>query len=417
MVTIIISAIKIIFLLGILIIIHEAGHMIVAKKCKVKVNEFSIGFGPLIWKKQGKETKYTIRLIPLGGFCSMEGEDERSENEGSFSKASIPKRLAIVFAGAAVNIIFGLLVYFILMSTTGNYISNEIESTIDGYVAQEIGLQAGDKIVEIEGKKVKSKYDLDEVTKNIKENREISLKIERNGEIIEHKTELTEVSSKVTGLYLDEKGKVITVEKGSVAEKQGIQANDKIVKINNEDVNEDITKIVEQIQQKGIGTVLLTIERGNETLNIELTPDHEYSYYLGVNLKTAENTVINHIIYGAVETKEFSLSIIDNLKQLFTGKVGLDQMMGPVGISEAVASTTGIQDFVYLLALISLSLGITNLLPIPALDGGKILILLIEAIRRKPLKQETEFNIQLLGFSFLIVLSLYVAYNDILRIF
>ena len=417
MITIIISAIKIIVLLGLLIIIHEAGHMIVAKKCKVKVNEFSIGFGPIIWKKQGKETKYTLRLIPLGGFCSMEGEDERSENEGSFSKASIPKRLAIVFAGAVVNIIFGLLVFFILMASTGNYISNEIENTIDGYVAEEIGLQPGDKIVEIEGKKVKSKYDLDEVTKNITENREISLKIDRNGEIIEYKTKLTEVASKVTGLYLDEKGKVITVEKGSVAEKQGIQANDKIIKINNENVNEDITKIVEQIQQKGVGTVLLTIERGDETLNIELTPDHEYSYYLGVNLKIAENTIINHIIYGAVETKEFSLSIIDNLKQLFTGKVGIDQMMGPVGISEAVAKTTGIEDFVYMLALISLSLGVTNLLPIPALDGGKILILLIEAIRRKPLKQETELNIQLLGFSFLIVLSLYVAYNDILRIF
>ena len=417
MITIIISAIKIIVLLGLLIIIHEAGHMIVAKKCKVKVNEFSIGFGPIIWKKQGKETKYTLRLIPLGGFCSMEGEDERTENEGSFSKASIPRRLAIVFAGALVNIIFGLLVFFILMASTGNYISNEIENTIDGYVAEEIGLQPGDKIVEIEGKEVKSKYDLDDVTKNITENREISLKIDRNGEIIEYKTKLTEVASKVTGLYLDEKGKVITVEKGSVAEKQGIQANDKIIKINNENVNEDITKIVEQIQQKGVGTVLLTIERGDETLNIELTPDHEYSYYLGVNLKIAENTIINHIIYGAVETKEFSLSIIDNLKQLFTGKVGIDQMMGPVGISEAVAKTTGIEDFVYMLALISLSLGVTNLLPIPALDGGKILILLIEAIRRKPLKQETELNIQLLGFSFLIVLSLYVAYNDILRIF
>ena len=417
MITIIISAIKIIVLLGLLIIVHEAGHMIVAKKCKVKVNEFAIGFGPTIWKKQGKETKYALRLIPLGGFCSMEGEEEKSENEGSFSKASIPKRLAIVFAGAVVNIIFGLLVFFILMASTGNYISNEIENTIDGYVAEEIGLQPGDKIVEIEGKKVKSKYDLDDVTKNITENREISLKIDRNGEIIEYKTKLTEVASKVTGLYLDEKGKVITVEKGSVAEKQGIQANDKIIKINNENVNEDITKIVEQIQQKGVGTVLLTIERGDETLNIELTPDHEYSYYLGVNLKTAENTIINHIIYGAVETKEFSLSIIDNLKQLFTGKVGIDQMMGPVGISEAVAKTTGIEDFVYMLALISLSLGVTNLLPIPALDGGKILILLIEAIRRKPLKQETELNIQLLGFSFLIVLSLYVAYNDILRIF
>ena len=303
------------------------------------------------------------------------------------------------------------------LNDLANYISNEIENTIDGYVAEEIGLQPGDKIVEIEGKEVKSKYDLDDVTKNITENREISLKIDRNGEIIEYKTKLTEVASKVTGLYLDEKGKVITVEKGSVAEKQGIQANDKIIKINNENVNEDITKIVEQIQQKGVGTVLLTIERGDETLNIELTPDHEYSYYLGVNLKIAENTIINHIIYGAVETKEFSLSIIDNLKQLFTGKVGIDQMMGPVGISEAVAKTTGIEDFVYMLALISLLLGVTNLLPIPALDGGKILILLIEAIRRKPLKQETELNIQLLGFSFLIVLSLYVAYNDILRIF
>ena len=88
---IIISALKIVFLLGFLITIHEAGHLLVAKLCKVKVNEFAIGFGPIIWRKQGKETKYTLRLIPLGGFCNMEGEEERSENQGSFSKASIPK--------------------------------------------------------------------------------------------------------------------------------------------------------------------------------------------------------------------------------------------------------------------------------------------------------------------------------------
>ena len=130
----------------------------------------------------------------------------------------------------------------------------------------------------------------------------------------------------------------------------------------------------------------------------------------------AENTFLNHIIYGGIETKEFAFSIIDNLKQLFTGRVGIDQMMGPVGISQVVAETNGIKEFIYLLALISLSLGVTNLLPIPALDGGKILILLVEAIRRKPLKQETEINIQLLGFSILIVLSLFIAYNDILRI-
>ncbi len=391
--------------------------MLVAKKCKVKVNEFSIGFGPVIWKKQGKETKYTVRLIPLGGFCSMEGEDEKSEEEGSFSKASIPKRLAIVFAGAAVNIIFGLIVFFILMSSTGNYISNTVGSVLDGYAAQEIGIESGDKIIEADGKKIKSKYDLDEVTKNLNENRQITIKIERDGEIKEYKTNLTEITSKTTGLYLDEKCKVIAVEKGSAAEKQGIKTNDKIIKINDEDVNESPEKVAQIIQQKGIGTVLLTIERGNETLSIELTPDHVSTYYLGVNLKPAEDTIINHLIYGLEETKNFSLSIVDNLKQLFTGRVGLDQMMGPVGIAETVAKTNGFQEFIYLLALISLSLGVTNLLPIPALDGGKILILIIEAIRRKPMKQETEINIQLLGFSFLIVLSLYVAYNDVLRIF
>lgn len=417
MITFIISAIKIIILLGVLILIHEAGHMLVAKKCKVKVNEFSIGFGHVIWKKQGKETKYTIRLIPLGGFCSMEGEDEKSDEEGSFSKASIPKRLAIVVAGAAVNIVFGLLIFFILMSSTGNYISNTVESVIDGYAAQEIGLESGDKIIEADGKKIKSKYDLDEITKNIKDNKQIALKIERNGEIKEYKTNLTEITTKTTGIYLDEKCKVITVEKESAAERQGVKANDKIIKINNEDVNENPEKVAQIIQQKGIGTVLLTVQRGEETINIELTPDHISTYYLGVNLKQAEDTLINHIIYGAEETKIFCLSIVDNLKQLFTGKVGLDQMMGPVGIAETVAKTNGFQEFIYLLALISLSLGVTNLLPIPALDGGKILILIIEAIRRKPMKQETEINIQLLGFSFLIVLSLYVAYNDVLRIF
>ena len=163
--------------------------------------------------------------------------------------------------------------------------------------------------------------------------------------------------------------------------------------------------------------MLLTVQRGKAEVQIELTPDYVSTYYLGVNLQPAEDTWINHIIYGGIETKTFAFSIVDNLKQLFTGKVGVDQMMGPVGISEAVAKTNGIQDFIYLLALISLSLGVTNLLPIPALDGGKILILIIEAIRRKPMKQETEINIQLLGFSILIALSLYVTYHDILRIF
>lgn len=275
----------------------------------------------------------------------MEGEEKRSEKSGSFSEASIPKRIAIVAAGATVNIIFGLLVYFILMTTLNTYITNEVEEVIDGYVAQDIGLQMNDKIIEVDNKKVTNKHDLNKIMKKLN-GEEINLKIDRNGEIIEYNIIPTEVKNEneETGAY------------GS-------------------------------------------------------------SYYLGVNLKQSENTIINHLIYARIETKEFALSIIDNIKILFSGGVSVDQMMGPVGISEAVAKTNGFKEFVYMLALISLSLGVTNLLPIPALDGGKILILIIEAIRRKPLSEKTDINIQLIGFSILIGLSIYITYNDILRIF
>ena len=255
MINFLINAIKIIFLLGFLILIHEGGHCIVAKLCKVKVNEFAIGFGKAIWQKQGKETRYSIRLIPLGGFCSMEGETEESEEKGSFSKASVWKRMAIVVAGAAVNILFGILVYFILVST--------------------VGIQFVDP---------------------------------------------------------------------------------------------------------------------------------------------ARDTFFNRIYYGAKGTGEFIVTIFDSIKTLITGGIQADQMVGIVGISEVVVQTNGIINYLHLLAVISVSLGVTNLLPIPALDGGKILILLIEVIRRKPMKLETEAKIQLLGFSILMALTIFVTYNDILRI-
>ena len=243
MILFLINAIKIIFLLGFLIFIHEGGHFLIAKLCKVKVNEFAIGFGPTIWKKEGKETKYALRLIPLGGFVSMEGEDEESENERSFSKASIPKRIAIVAAGAIVNILFGLVAYFILVAV----------------------------------------------------------------------------------VYKD-------------------------------------------------------------------------------------------VIIAFQATEGMVSSIFESLKMLFTGNIGIKDLSGPIGISNAVSNTTTLSNYIYIISVISVSLGVTNLLPIPALDGGKILLLIIEAIRRKPLKKETEIQIQLIGFSVLIALSLIVTYNDIIRI-
>ena len=248
MIGFLISAIKIIILLGVLITIHELGHFIVAKLCKVKVNEFAIGFGPAIWKKQGKETNYTLRLIPLGGYNSMEGEEEASDDDRSFSKASIPKRIAIVIAGAMVNIIFAIIIYFTMTASSGTYISNQIDEILDGYAAQSIGLQPGDKIVEGNGQVIKSKKNLNEVVEK-SQGKEIITKIERNGEIIEYKIKPSEIKAKVTGIYLDDKCKIVAVQKGSSSERQGIQANDMLLKVNGVSVNGDRNIALQEISQ------------------------------------------------------------------------------------------------------------------------------------------------------------------------
>ena len=335
MISFLIAVVKIIILLGFLILIHEAGHFVVAKLCKVKVNEFAIGFGPAIWKKQGKETKYALRLVPLGGFVSMEGEDERSEDDRSFSKASIPKRMLIVVAGATVNIVFAIIVYFALISSSGTYVSNVVDETIDGYAAQQIGLQNRDEIIEIDGEKIRSQKDINEVISN-SNGKEVNIKINRNDEVLEYNIKPTEVPVKTTGIYLDDEAKIITVEKGSSSEKAGIQANDKLVKVNNIEINQDPNKAVEAINEKGLNTMLLTVERDGQQIQIELTPDYISTYYLGVNLQLAPDTFWNRCLNGGMQTADFLTSIVDNLKQLFTGQVGVDQMMGPVGISEVV---------------------------------------------------------------------------------
>ena len=420
MISFIIAALKIIFILGFLVFIHEGGHFLIAKLCKIRVNEFAIGFGPTIWKKQGKETKYALRLIPLGGFVSMEGEEERSEEEGSFSKASIPKRIAVVAAGGLVNIIFALLVYFVLLSFTGNNVSNYVDSVIPETSAQQVGLIEGDKILKVNGKTIFYKADLDESLQNCN-GETLEVVIERNGE--EQTLQLDPMAEQYnyTGIAISSAGELNTeiaaIYPNSPADSQGLETKDVILSVNGIEVQGDAQKLVSEIN-KNIGEeIKFTIERNGETLDLSITPEVRANYYLGVYLKLAENNFVNNVYYAFFETGEFAFSIVDNLKLLFTGNVSIDQMMGPVGIGEVVAQTNGFADFIYILALVSISLGFTNLLPFPPLDGGKIVILLIEAIRRKPLKEQTELTIQMVGFMLLIGLSIVVTYNDVLRVF
>ena len=421
MISFLISAIKIIFLLGFLILIHEGGHFLVAKACKIRVNEFAIGFGPTIWKKQGRETKYALRLIPLGGFVNMLGEEERSEEEGSFSKASIPKRILVVLAGGIVNIVFALIVYFTLVSCSGNYISTIIDSTVPGYAAEISGIETGDKILKIDNKKVRLRSDIDTAIQNSNGN-EMIITIERENEIKEIKLLPTVEETKNIGIYLGTSEEKLTSEIKAIypespAQMQGLLNGDIITKVDGIQCKNDPYKIVELISSSENKKIQIEVERKGEIKVFEILPEIQKTYKIGVTFALAENSFTNNIYYGFWDTIDFSVSIIDNLKQLFTGNVSADQLMGPVGISETVSKTQGIVEYVYMIALISLSLGVTNLLPFPPLDGGKVVILLIEAIRRKPLKENIEMGIQMAGFCLLIGLSIYVTYNDILRIF
>ena len=419
MLTFLITVFKIIFILGFLVLIHEGGHFLVARLCKIRVNEFAIGFGPTIWKKQGKETKYAIRLIPLGGFVNMEGEEERSEEEGSFSMASIPKRIAVVAAGGLVNIIFALITYFILMASLGNNVSTVVDSTIPNQSAEAAGIISGDKITKINNKTIRNKTDFDQILEECN-GEPLEVEVERNGEKLQFTIIPTAEEYNYTGIAVkytrsNPTTEIVTLDPNSPAEVQGLLPGDIITKVNGEDVKGNPQKLLECINKSD--KLNFEIERENENIEITIEPQVRYDYYLGVYLQRAENNFANNMYYAFWDTGDFAFSIVDNLKLLFSGGVSVNQLMGPVGIGEVVAETNGVADFVYILALISISLGVTNLLPFPPLDGGKIVILLLEAIRRKPLKQETEIKIQMVGFMLLIGLSIYVAYNDILRIF
>ena len=410
------GAIKIIFVLGFLIFIHEGGHFLVAKACKVSVREFSIGFGPKIFSKTKNGTKYILRAIPLGGFVDMLGENERKDVEGSFSNSKLSKRIAIVCAGAIVNIVFGIVVYFSWIAIDFNQVSMIINNIYPEYSENISELKADDQILSINGKNIHLKSDLDRVLDDVK-NEELNIVVLRDGEKINLSAKTTEITTKFVGIYYTNSENNYTsvqyVQENSPADKAGIKKGDIIKKINGVEIT-DSSKISDNINSNDIA---FTIIRDEKIMDITVESEDVNKYILGIDLKPADATLKNRLYYGFWQTLNYLSEVGNNIKNLFTGNVNVNQMMGPIGISEAIVKTKGFSQYIYFLSVISLSLGITNLLPIPALDGGRLVLLILEGIRRKPLNEELEIKIQMLGFSFLIALSILIAFNDIIRIF
>lgn len=328
---------------GILILSHEAGHFFVAKACKVKVNEFSIGMGPAIFKKQGKETLYSVRALPIGGYVQMDGEDGGGQNPSSFNNKPYWQRLLILAMGAIMNIFLGFVLICIINSQTSLLPTNVIARFDDNAVSSQTGLKENDKIVKINNYKIDNYIDL-------------SYALTSNG------TKPVDVT-----VVRDEKQQVIN----------------------------DVEFLVVDDEQMG------------ECFTIDF-------YVYGV-----KRSFLNSIKYSFDWTVSISKSIYSFFGSLFTGSADLNQVSGPVGTTTAIGSSLqyGLDSLLLMVALISINLGIVNLLPFPALDGGRIVLLAIEAIRRKPLNPKIETAINAVGLILLLTLMMLISFKDILKFF
>ncbi len=412
--------------LSFLIIIHELGHFLVAKAFNVKVNEFSLFMGPKIFSFVRGETTYSLRLIPLGGYVKMEGEEESSDDDRAFNKKPIGVRAAIIAAGPIMNIIIAVVFAFIIMAYSGFY-TNEVKTVLPGSAGEKAGIQAGDVLEKYNGKTIYQVNDLDIFAYPLT-NESIDLQVRRNGE---NKT-IHFKPDRMSGYKLgfspkDESNEVVNVSSKSPAMKAGVKEGDRIVKLNGTPVNsrQDISNALDKIK---LNNVTITVNRNGK--DIDLTPvvpmegkNPEY-YAIGVDFNHTKSGIFSTLGQSVKYNISIARSIYYSIGWLFTGTVPASDLMGPVGITttikDVVQQGPSVMDKLLNLlsftAMISLNLGLVNLIPFPALDGSKLVLLLIEGIRKKPLSPEREALISMIGFVFLIMLMIYATFNDILRI-
>lgn len=351
----VVTIIAFILIFSIVVIAHEFGHFLLAKKSGIKVVEFAVGMGPVIAKIQKKETRYVLRLFPIGGACMFEGqdglgndEDKKEAIEGSFQDATVWARISTVVAGPLFNII---LAFFLSMIVVGFGGSDKpvVAGIMEGYPAEAAGMQPGDTIIKMNGERI---YLYREVSLNSLINRGEPLEIEYEREGKRYETTIEPAYDKETGRYY--------------------------------------------IGLNGMG---------------EYTKPNAF----GV------------LQYSCYEVRYWLISTFKSIGMIFQGKVTKDDVAGPVGIAMVIGDTIEqsspygmsavVLNMINIAILLSVNLGVLNLLPVPALDGGRLIFLLIEAVRGKPISAEKEGVVHFIGFVLLMMLMVFVLYNDIMRLF
>ena len=336
-----------ILVFGIIVFIHELGHYLLAKANKIRVDEFSIGMGPRLFSFVSGETRYSLKLFPLGGSCMM-GEDNVDDmSEGSFNSKSVWARMSVVVAGAVFNFLLALLFSMIVIGYTG-YDEPVISGVVEGFPAQEAGLTEGDRIVKMNNKKIN-------------------------------------IWREITYYNMFHPGE----------------------------------------------TVDLIYERDGEKNEVTITPkrDDDGSYLIGITspAQYKKANLLTATQYGVYEVKFWICTTLESLKMLVTGDVGVDQLSGPVGIVNVVDETYQqsknygvmivIMQMLNIGILLSANLGVMNLLPLPALDGGRLVFMVVEAIRGKRVPPEKEGWVHGIGMILLLALMAFVMFNDVKRLF
>ena len=330
------TAIIAILMFALLIFVHEGGHCVAAKACGIQVNEFALGMGPLLIKRKWGETEYSLRLIPIGGYCAMEGEDEESENPRAFNNKEAWKKAVVIVAGPAMNVVLALFLMIGVMYAIGMPTTTIGNLQADG-PAYNAGIEVGDTIVAIDGKDVSTWDDV--------------------GEYIEN----------------------------------------------------------------GGDTVTITVDRDGKTLDLSMTPttaEDDGRKIVGI-VAESEHNIGYAIKEGPAATWTLTKQMYLIFKQLFTGEVSAKDLSGPVGIVYIVNQTakTGLINVIYLIALISLNLAVVNLLPFPALDGGRLVFVIIRKLTGKMITDRMEAMVNYLGLLCLLALMVFVTWQDILRFF
>ena len=415
---IVLTIVKLLIVLSIVATIHEFGHFLFAKLFKMTVNEFSIGFGPKLFQKKYKGTKYSLRWILLGGYVAIEGEEGNSEDKNAFSKKAPWKRIVVLIAGVTFNAILAAAI-FLGVNLSTNIYGTKVMYIEETGVAYEAGLRTGDEIIKINDTKTHVYQDV--VLYKNTDNKDVEVTYKRGEEL---KTILVKDAVKsigYIGIYfdttrLDENGDPFTyvdmVEPGLPASKAKIKSGDKILKVNGTDVtlSKEVVDFMTVNANKELEIVVL---RGEKEITLKVVPEEKLSFNLGNMGFAPIETSLKNAYYKSISTIS---QIIGSYVDLFRGKVAVNQLSGIVGIGEVISKSEGVTNFINMLGMISLAIGIANILPFPPLDGGKVALVLIEWITKKRVSVKIETVLSYIGLGLLLVLTIYVTINDIIRI-